>query len=96
MPLIAIALTIYCLPVFFLGLAGIVAVAYNLEHRYDGTSRLIFEALGLALFWPGAIAFWRYKAKGYRMDWWWFPVAVFFYLGFIAAELSHEEDLWVP
>ena len=91
----ALAIFFYSAPIIAVGTIGGVAIGYNLRHGSDRTSRLLLEALGLALFWPGGVAFWRYKAKGYRMDWWWLPVAVFFYLGFVAAELAYEdEDLW--
>lgn len=83
-------LIIYFIPSAFIGFACFVAVLYNLEHHYDGTSRLIFESIGLTFFWPGSMVYWRYKANGYRIDWFLLPIAVLFYLGFVAAELSNE------
>ena len=95
----ALAIFFYCAPVIAVGTIGGVAIGYNLRHGCPSidASRLMLEVLVLSLLWPGGFAFWRYRANGRRMQWWWMPVAISFYFGFVAAELAFDDEkLWFP
>lgn len=73
-----------------------IALIADIEKRGYPVSKVIFEAIGMALFWPGALLYVYYKQQGDRISWLLVLLGAFFYLGFVSAELAHEDkELWI-